>query len=202
MPALAEALRQAGERDPRVLEALAQLRAEEARTRAIGAELRPDLSLTASLNGRAGGATPSGNGVPADGNGFIPNVPNWDVGVVLTWPLFDGVVNARKNASRSDEQVRREEVALVRTEQVAAIREAYVVADVARATLPGLEHSVRAARANYEQADARFKAGLGTSVELADAEAIRTDAEIQLALGEFELARARSAFGRTIAEGL
>ena len=56
-------------------------------------------------------------------------------------------------------------------------------------------------RANYAQADARFKAGLGTSVELADAEGLRTEAEIQLVLGEFELARARAAFGRTIAEG-
>jgi outer membrane protein len=202
MPSLAESLRQAGARDPQVLEAVAQLQAEEARTRAIGAELRPDVSLTATLTGRAGGATPSGNGIAANGNGWIPNVPNWDVGVVLTWPLFDGVVNARKNASHIEEQVRREEIGLVRQQQVAAIREAYVGVAVARAALPGLQHSVTAARANYDQADARFRAGLGTSVELADAEAVRTDADIQLALGEFELARTRSVFGRTIAEGL
>lgn len=202
MPSLTESLRQAGARDPQVLEALAQLQADEARTRAIGAELRPDVSLTASLTGRAGGATPSGNGIAADGAGWVPNVPNWDVGVVLTWPLFDGVVNAREKASRAGEQVRREEIGLVREQQVAEIREAYVGVEVARAALPGLQHSVAAARANYEQADARFRAGLGTSVELADAEAVRTDADIQLALGEFELARARSVFGRTIAEGL
>jgi outer membrane protein TolC len=61
---------------------------------------------------------------------------------------------------------------------------------------------VEAARANYAQADARYKSGLGTSVELADAEALRTDAEIQLALGQFELARARASFGRAIAEGM
>jgi outer membrane protein TolC len=67
--------------------------------------------------------------------------------------------------------------------------------------LPGLSRAAQAAQANYAQADARFKAGLGTSVELADAEALRTQAEIQLVLGEFELARARAAFGRTIAEG-
>lgn len=202
MPSLDEALRQAAGRDPRLLEALAQLQAEEARTRAISAELRPDISLTATLTGRAGGAEPSGNGTPANGNGWIPNVPNWDVGVVLTWPLFDGVVMARKNASRAQEQVRREEIGLVRQEEAAAIREAYVAVQVARAALPGLQRAVEAARANYEQADARFKAGLGTSVELADAEALRTDAEIQLALGEFELARSRAVLGRTIAEGL
>jgi outer membrane protein TolC len=202
LPSLEESIRQASARNPRLLEAFATLRVEEARTKAIGAELSPDLSLTASLTGRAGGATPSGSGTPANGDGWVPSVANWDVGVVFTWPLFDGVVNARENASRAAEQVRREEVGLLRHEEVAAVREAYVAVDVARAALPGLERAVVAARSNYDQADARFRAGLGTSVELADAEAVRTDADIQLALGEFDLARARSAFGRTIAEGL
>lgn len=201
MPPLADAIQRAAARDPRLREALAQLRAEEARTRAIGAELRPDLSVTATVSGRAGGAQPS-SGIAADGNGWIPNVPNWDVGIVLTWPLFDGVADARKSVSRAQEQVRREEIDLVHQEEVAAVREAYVAVDVARAALPGLRRAVGAAKANYDQADARFRAGLGTSVELADAEAVRTEADIQLALGDFELARARAVFGRTIAEGL
>ena len=74
--------------------------------------------------------------------------------------------------------------------------------NVARTALPGFRRAVEAARANYAQADARFRSGLGTSVELADAEALRTDAEIQVALGEFQLARARSQFGRAISEGM
>ena len=131
----------------------------------------------------------------------MPSVPNWDVGVVLSWPLFDPTVSARANASRARELVRTEEVSLVREEESALIREAYSAVDVARTVVPGLRRAVDAARANYDQADARFKAGLGTSVELADAENLRTQAEIQLVLGEFELARARAAFGRTIAEG-
>jgi outer membrane protein TolC len=98
--------------------------------------------------------------------------------------------------------VRRQEIAVVRTQQIGAIRQAYVAVDVARTALPGLQRAVEAARANYAQADARFKSGLGTSVELADAEAIRTDAEIQVALGQFQLARARSELGRAISEGL
>jgi outer membrane protein len=201
MPSLDDAIHRAAARDPRLREAIAQLRAEEAQTRATSATLRPDLSATATFSGRAGGAPPS-SGTAADGNGWIPNVPNWDVGIVLSWPLFDGVVNARAHASRAQEQVRREEIHLVRQENVAAVREAYVEVDVARAALPSFRRAVEAARANYDQADARFRAGMGTSVELADAEAVRTDADIQFALGEFELARARAAFGRTIAEGL
>jgi outer membrane protein TolC len=202
MPALSAAIQRAVTQDPRMREAIARLKAQEETTRAVGAELRPDLSLTATLSGRAGGATPSGNGEIPTGDGWIPGVANWNIGAVLSWPLFDGTVNARKDASRAAEQVRHEEIAVVKHEQAALVREAYGAVEVARATLPGLERAVEAGRANYLQADARFKAGIATSIELADAEAIRTSAEIQLALGQFELARARAAFGRTIAEGL
>jgi outer membrane protein TolC len=200
MPALSTAIQEASRRDPRVRQAMAQLRAEEERTRAIGALLRPDLSLTGTITGRAGGAPPSSGGVPS-GDGWVPSVPNWDVGVVFSWPLFDPNVRAREDASRSQEEVRRQELAQTQFEEVAAIRRAFVGVEVARSALPALQQGVDAARANYDQADARFRAGLGTAVELADAEALRTDAEINLALGVFELARARAAFGRAIAEG-
>ncbi|HTQ02383.1 MAG TPA: TolC family protein [Polyangiaceae bacterium] len=202
LPSLADAIRQGVRRDPAVLEAVASLRAAEATTRAIGAELRPDVAATATFSGRAGGATPSGNGVRPAGSGFLPDVPNWDAGLVLNVPLFDGVINAREDAARARERVRTEELAAANQREIAAIRRAYVATDVARAALPRLSSAVDAARANYAQAEARFNAGLGTSVELADAEAVRTDAEIQLALGQFELARARARFGRAIAEGI
>ena len=202
LPSLDAAIRQGARRDPAILQALAALRAAEATTRAIGAQLRPDLSATASISGRAGGATPSGNGVAAQGAGWLPEVPNWDVGVVLNVPLFDGTVSAREEVAKTRERVRAQELAAVNQQELAAIRAAYVATDVARAALPRLSSAVDAARANYAQAEARFNAGLGTSVELADAEAIRTDAEIQLALGQFELARARARFGRTVAEGI
>ncbi len=202
MPALPEAIAAAESRDPELKRALGELRAAEARTRAVAAELRPELMATGTVSGRAGGAPPSGAGQAATAEGWVPNVPNWDVGVVLSWPLFDGTIAARRDAAQTAEQVRREEIDLARQAQVASVRQSYVAVQVARTALEGLEQTVAAARANYDQADARFRAGLGTAVELADAEALRTDAEIQAALGQFELARARAAFGRAIAEGL
>jgi len=129
-------------------------------------------------------------------------VPNWDVGLVLSWPLYDGVVSARRAASGVQEGVRREEVEVSRAALNARVEQSFVTAEVARASLPGLQRAVVAAVANEAQADARFKAGLGTSVELADAEALRVDAEIGLAIGRFQAARTRAAFGRAIAEGL
>ena len=201
LPALSQALQLANDRDPRLKEAISRLRSQELQTRAIGALLRPDIQLSATLSGRAGGADPSNGMVPA-GSGFVPNVPNWDAALVFSWPLLDPTINARQRASRAAEDVQRAEIDSVHQEVVAAVERAYVDVAVARDALPSLEHELEAARANYAQADARFKAGLGTSVELADAEALRTDAEIRLAIGTFDLAKARAAFGRAIAEGL
>lgn len=201
MPALASAIRQATARDPRIQTALAGLKAQEDQTRAIGAQLRPNLAFTGTLSGRAGGAPPS-SGERADQTGWLPNVPNWDIGVVLSWPIFDGTVRARETASAAAEQVRREEVDVARRELVAAIQQAFVLVEVARTTLPGLQRSVEAAIANYSQAEARFGSGLGTSVELADAAELRARAEIDFAVGRFDFAKARASFGRAIAEGL
>ncbi len=203
MPALADAMRRAAIRDPRVRQALAQLKANEEKTRAIGAELRPDVSLTGAFSARAGGAPPSGTtGSTLTGDGWLPYVPNWDVGLVIEWPIFDGTVVARRNAARASEQVAREDLDVVREGQVATIERKYITYEVARQALSGLEQAVTSARANYDQADARFRAGLGTSVELADADNLRASAEINLALGQFDIASARAAFGRAIAEGL
>jgi outer membrane protein TolC len=201
MPALRDALAMAEKRDPQLAAAIAQLKGTEERSRAIGAELRPDLSVTATLSGRAGGAPPSSGPIPT-GDGWLPTVPNWDAGLLLTWPLFDGVVAARRDAAAAEEQLRRDEIDVTRLLMMAQVRQTYEQVRVARNAVVALQNAVVAARANWQQADARFGAGIGNAVELADAEAVRTDAEIQLALGQFDLERARAAFGRAIAEGL
>ncbi len=200
LPALPEALSRAEKRDPALAAAIAALRGQEEQTRALGALSRPDLQLSATLTGRAGGATPSSGGPIPEGDGYLPTVPNWDAGLVLSWPLYDPTVVARQKVSATAERVLRSEADLTKQRLREAVQQTYDRVVVARQSVPALQHALDAARANYGQADARFKAGLGTSVELADAEALRTDAEIQLALGVFDLARARASFGRAIAE--
>jgi outer membrane protein TolC len=200
MPSMAQAIQDAAARDPRILEAQARVRALEQATKAIATELRPNLGVTSSISLRAGGAPASSDGPAAKGGGWAPDVPNWDIGLILSWPIFNGVIAARERASREREQVERESLGLVRYQSTSAIQQAFIAVQIAKVTLPALQSAVDAARANYEQADARFKSGIGNAVELADAEGLRTQADIDLALGQFELARARVALGRAIAE--
>jgi outer membrane protein TolC len=201
-PPIEQGLDRAAHQDPLLNEARARVDSAVAQARAISAELRPDLQLTATLSGRAGTAAPSGTGTLSEQVGPLPTVPNWDAGLVLRWALYDPVVGARRDAATRRADVARADVAVLARRQSAAVQDAYVTLQVGEAVLVGLQRAVAAARDNYAQADARFKAGLGTSLELADAESLRTDAEIQLAVGQFDTRRARALVGSLIAEGL
>jgi outer membrane protein TolC len=201
LPDLSESFAEAKVRNPELHAALARIRAVEMQTRAVRAEARPNVSLTAAISASAGGAAPS-SGVAAPAAGWLPTVPNWDVGVVLSWPLFDETVAARTKESRFDEESARADAEATSLHLVAQVQQAFAQLEAARDRLPVLKQALDAAVANYDQANARFGVGLSNAIELADAEDLRTEADIQLALGTFELARARAALARAVAEGL
>jgi len=164
-PALDAGLKLALERDPVLQEARARLRGAEAVTRAIAAELRPDLLLSATFSERGGDATPS-SGPRSPDYGPLPVVPNWDLALVLRWPLYDPVVVARRDAAATRIDVARADLAARERQETAAVQQAYLAVQVAQAALVGLERAVEAAQANYAQAEARFKAGDRKSTRL------------------------------------
>ena len=181
-PAFAEAMRTAAQRNPAILAALARLDAQHSAISAVTRELLPNLFASASLSGRAGGAAPSSGDTPY-GGGWLPDVANWHLGLILQWNLFDATVLARRSAAKAREEAARADLDLARMTVGLAAERAYLDLDAALKTLPGLAGAVDAARANQAQADARFKAGLGTVVELADAEALLTNASSSLPSG-------------------
>jgi outer membrane protein TolC len=196
-PSMDAALADARGHNPDLLAVRARVRAQESETHAIGSQLRPNLFATAGISGNAGGASPT-SGSAAPESGLLPVVPNWDVGVVLAWPLYDATVDARQDRSRAIEGAVRDESDVVDQKVAAAVEQAYVDLEAARDSLPVLEHATQAAVANYDQANHRFEEGMSNAVELADAEQVRIDAEIELALGTFDVARARASLARAV----
>ncbi|HZS36756.1 MAG TPA: TolC family protein, partial [Polyangia bacterium] len=185
-PALDEALREAARKNPAIAFALAQLSAQHHQTQAIGRELLPNVFVSAGLSGRAGGAQPSGGAAAVPfGDGWLPDIANWHLGVIIQWNLFDATVLARRSASKAREQAALANLDEARMAVTLGAERAYLDLDAALKALPGLQLAVDAARANQAQADARFRAGLGTIVELADSEALLTGAELELAIGRF-----------------
>jgi outer membrane protein len=194
-PSWTEAARQAAAQDPLLRAAAQRIQASELSVRALEAAVRPNLLLTATLSAREGTAAPSSGGVTT-GYAPLPVVPNWDAGLVLSWPLFDGVIRARRKVAEARVAIAKADAAALGVERRAALQDAFIAFELNLASLEALQDALRAAEANDAQAEARFKSGLGTSVELADAEALRADAEIQLAVGRFEAARARARITR------
>lgn len=184
-------------RHPQLRAAAAALRVSQARADALGRELRPSLFLAASFSGRAGGVPASNDTVPP-GRGWLPAVPNWDVGLVFSAPLHDGVVRARRRAALAEARVRQAELAAARHRQGARVRAVRVQLEAAERALPSLERAIAAATTSARIAEGRFAQGLGSSLEVSDAAALQVDAEIRLVLGQFEVARGRALLRREL----
>lgn len=190
LPPVQAVLALALERQPELKSGLSRVEAARAETRAVRTGFAPDLRVGASVSARAGGADPSA-GPSAHFGGFVPETPNWDVAVVLSWPFLDGVRSAQARAAKARESVALAELGSVKSELIARVHQAHAAAALAETSLAALEHAQEAAQANYLQAEARFHGGIATTVELADAEALRTQTEIELAIGHFDVFRAR-----------
>jgi outer membrane protein TolC len=197
IPPLAQVEQRTLALQPEVLEAHDRQKAQHKQTVALGAKLRPNLYASASISGRAGGAAAS-NGVMAESRGLLPQIPNYDVGLVLTWPLYEPTVDAAVGASEQREWEYDAAIAAAEQRARTSAQQAYRRTRVAQTAMSALSRAAEAARANYAQAEARFEAGLGTSIELADAEAIRLEAEVQEAVGGFEFATARAHLERVM----
>lgn len=185
---------------PELAAAGAVLEAQKKRARAAHAQMRPSLFLSAGVSARAGGAPPA-SGAAARHDGWVPEVPNYDVGLVLSWPIWDPVVHARGRAQEARIEVAQRELQAVRVDTLHAAQQQLQRAFSAEQALLALQRATDAAKANAEQAETRFRAGLGTATELADAEALRVQSEIELASGRFQLMTARAALARVLAEG-
>src|SRR5205085_10956594 len=133
-------------------------------------------------------------------NGLTTNVQNYAVGICVTFPLFDYAALRAREAGQSA-AIRAE---TARSQQIAV--ELMARWNVAVANLEGSRRvaantpvQVNAARAATQQATARYQAGLGTIDQVAEAQRLLTQAEIDDALAR--LGVWRGLLGVAIATG-
>jgi outer membrane protein len=196
-PGLAAALDAALTRNPAAVAALARITRLRFARQAAERETLPRLYLAGGVSGAGGGALASNMTHPY-GEGWLPAIPNWYAGLVITWDVFDPAARVRWRTAMAREAQAKDELASIRLEVRLAVQRAAVSLEEALRALPSLDRAVKAARANLDQAEARFRAGLGNNVELADAEATLTSAQLNLAIGRYGVARARAQLGRAI----
>ena len=168
---------------------LAALDTVRARERLLDRSYFPHITLQSAIAGRDSGAEVPGQ--PLLGNGLWPQVPNWAVGLSVTFPAFDlFIVNARRRVEVQNElaeSARYDQTIQTLTTQDARARALMKAAvDIAQNT--PLER--QAATAAESQARARYQNGLASITEVAEAQRLLAQAEADDAVARLAVWRA------------
>lgn len=185
---------------PLLVEAAAGVNAARERRRATAYQYLPRLDVVAALWVRGSGLS-SGALAPSPADGLAPDTPNWAAGLVLSWPVLE-LLAVRARARVDSANVHFNEA--IRDEVAAAVQSQI---DAARATLDGARRIARytpvalaAARASFQQAMARYRAGLAPVVDVAEAQRLLSQAEIENAVASLEVRRATLLLARAVGD--
>jgi outer membrane protein len=185
---------------PLVVEAEAAERAARAHKRAVALSYLPRLELFAALWVRGSGLT-SGALPSSPAAGFVPDTPNWVTGLMLTWPALELVtVRARNRVEAAQIKVadaRQRDVMQAVQTQIDAAR---AILDAARKEAANTPIALGAARTAEAQATARYRAGLATVVEVAEAQRLLAQTEIEDAVARLQVRRAELLLARAVGD--
>jgi outer membrane protein len=132
-------------------------------------------------------------GASEAGTALTGLVPNWNAGLLLSWPVLQGGLTRA--------QVREAEAGLASVDAQRSIEELQVRLDVdsarlavrsAKATIGAAGEAVDSAREQLRFAEGRYTTGVGSIIELFDAQVAYTSAAAQLVQARFGLASARA----------
>jgi outer membrane protein len=175
--------------NPIVLEQYAAVEQARAQLHALERSYFPKFYLQGSAYARGSGAELNG-GRLGGLNGLAPNVQDYAVGFSVTFPVLDWpALRAREtaqNAAIRSEAARSEQIAV---DLRAQWNRAVATLNGARRIAANTPVQVSAASAAVQQATARYQAGLGNIDEVAEAQRLLTQAEIDDALARLSVWR-------------
>jgi outer membrane protein len=173
------------DRHPLVVESAAAAAVAEQVKRRVVLQYLPRLDVVAAVWLRGSGLY----GSPAAGLG--PDIPNWAAGAALTWSALDiPAIRSRTRAAAADQasaSAHRDETYLA---VVSELRSASALLEGATRIAGNTPHALASARAAERQAVARYQAALAPAVDVADAERLLAQAELDDALARIEVRRA------------
>jgi len=172
---------------PLVLEQLAAIDEVKTREKSLDRAYFPKFNLQATEYTRGTGAGVNGStGGAASGLG--PNFQNWALGMTVTFPIMD----FKSLREKKQIEAHAELAEAARYDQV--VRELGGQLERAQAQLDGARRVAamtpierKAAQDALDQASARYKSGLGTLVEVAEAQRLLTETEIDDSLAELNI---------------
>ena len=184
---------------PAAKEEAAAIQEIQARQHILDRSFFPKFSVQGTTFARGTGANPDFS-ILGGANGLAPTFYNWGLGFTATFNLTDTKVLAeRKKIEAANERAERAKLDLVRQSLDAGRKRAQAMLDGARQIERNVPVQLEAARAAEQQASARYRAGLGALADVAEAQRLLTNAEIDSALARLGVWRAKLAIA--IAQG-
>jgi outer membrane protein len=169
-------------KNPVALEQNAAVAETLARLRALERSYFPRFYLQGSAYARGSGAETNGK-ILGGLNGLAPSVQNYALGFTVTFPVADlPSIRARQAAQTATMRAQEARSAQISTDLRAQWNRAVAMFSGARRIAANTPIQISAARTATQQATARYEAGLGTITEVAEAQRLLTQAEIDDAL--------------------
>jgi outer membrane protein len=153
----------------------------------------PKFSFQGSAFARGTGALTDGTTLGGF-NGLATNTQNYAVGFSVTFPIFDfKAIGARKAGETANIRVETARNEQITSDLTARWNTAVATLEGARRIAANTPVQVSAAQEASQQATARYQAGLGTIVEVADAQRLLSQSQIDDALSRLSVWRAQLA---------
>lgn len=168
----------------------ARVEEEKARIRVLNRSYFPHFTTSALLSGRGSGETSTG-AVEPGGAGLTLTADNWEAGITAQMDLTSiFAIRERKKVEVSRQ--RSEEALYAQTMQVLTGEQQTALAQLegARRVAENTPTELAAAQQSETQAEARFRAGLGTIVDVAEAQSLLAQAETDDSLARLRIWRA------------
>jgi outer membrane protein TolC len=175
--------------NPIAIEQTAVVEQAQAQLRILERSYFPRFYLQASAYSRGTGAELNGDRLGAL-NGLAPNVQNYALGFSVTFPVFDfASIRAREAAQSATIRAQTARAQQIATDLRAQWNTAVATLEGARKIATNTPVEISAAHAALDQATARYQAGLANIDELAEAQRLLTQAEIDDALARLGIWR-------------
>lgn len=120
-------------------------------------------------------------------------VPNWNVGVTLTWPILQGgLTNGQIREAEANLEVIDAQLATLRLQIRTQVDQSRLAVRAAKATIGAADEALASAQLQLKLAEGRYSAGVGSVIELADAQVAYTNARAQVVQAHFNLSNSRA----------
>jgi outer membrane protein TolC len=174
--------------NPLARDQMAAVRQVQAQEKVLDRTDYPQIYLGAEALGR-GSEVPTNGSIIGNGNGLLPGRGNWVAGLTITFPNVFGfkALSAQKQMAKANERSQQALYEKTIQDLTGQVKSALAQLKSAQLVAQQTPTELAAARASETQSRARYAASLATLVEVADAEGLLAQAEMDDAVARLNV---------------